>query len=98
MNLTPEQGEKLTEEISLANDAEKTLNQMKSHFDDYRNELSGEIPRTKHEEVAKREKIYRQLKSINTVEARLLLAIQTGKLAREQLTLWQKCQNKLKVI
>lgn len=96
--MTEDESKQLTKEIEKESESIVLLNGLKSHFDEYRNELSALIPNTKHSEVEKREEIYRQLKSINTVEARLLTAIQTGSLAREQLTMWQKCTNKLKVI
>ncbi len=96
--MNQQQQEQISREIKEEREAKILLHGLKAHFDDYKKELTASIPNTKHTEVDKREEIYRQLKSINTVEARLLTAIQTGSLAREQLTMWQKCQNKLKVI
>ena len=85
----------LTQELQRSTDAEIVLNnkEFKRAFEDYTNELINEIKRTKWEETNKREEIYRQLKSLGTVEAKLTRCIQTGKMAKQQLSLLKQAKN-----
>ena len=83
--LTPEERAKhLTNEVVKEQSAKVLLNGVKGLFIEYSAELFEALKRSNHKDTEKREEIYRQLKSIDTVEAKLLEAIQTGSMAREQ--------------
>lgn len=85
-----EKAEHLTNEVLEEQRAKVILNGVKGHLVAYQAELFQAFSKTSHEEKEKREEIYRQMKSLNTVEARLLKAIETGKLARAELSRMQK--------
>lgn len=85
-----EKAEHLTNEVMEEQRAKTILNGVKSHFLAYQAELFDSFSKTDSNEKEKREEIYRQIKSINVVEARLLKAIQTGKLARDELSRMQQ--------
>ncbi|MBL4664317.1 MAG: hypothetical protein JKY22_12370 [Flavobacteriaceae bacterium] len=93
-----QQKEILTKEIEEESKAELILNGTNQYFIEYKAQLFEESKATGWKEVDKREEIYRQLKSIDVVQSKLLTAIQTGSMAREQLSAWQKAKNRLKVI
>ena len=93
-----EQARQLTSEIVKEQSAKVLLNGLKGLFIEYSAELFEALKRSNHKDKEKREEIYRQLKSIDTVEAKLLEAIQTGGMAREQLSLMQKATQKVRNI
>lgn len=93
-----EQAKHLTNEVVKEQAAKVLLNGLKGLFIEYNAELFEALKRSNHKETEKREEIYRQLKSIDTVEAKLLEAIQTGSMAREQLSLMQKATQKVRNI
>ncbi len=93
-----EKAKQLTKEVVREQQAKVILNGVRNLFIEYNAELFESLKRTKHKETEKREEIYRQLLSIDTVEAKLLEAIQTGSMAREQLSLMQKATQKVRNI
>jgi len=93
-----EKAEHLTNEVIKEQEAKVILNGIKGHLMAYQAELFVSFSKTDHGEKEKREEIYRQMKSLNVVEARLIKAIQTGKLARNELGRMQKLANKAKNI
>lgn len=93
-----EQAKHLTNEVVKEQQAKVLLNGIKGLFIEYSAELYEEIKRSNYKDKEKREEIYRQLKSIDTVEAKLLEAIQTGSMAREKLSLMQKATQKVRNI
>lgn len=67
-------------------------------FTAYRAKLFDSFSSSNHDETERREEIYRQMKSLDTVEATLRKSLQDGRMAREQLSLMQKVANKAKNI
>jgi O-phosphoseryl-tRNA(Cys) synthetase len=90
--------ERLSVEISQEEQAKKIINNplFQKVFVEYSGQLYNALKRTKWNESEEREEIYRQLKSLDTMEAKFTEALQTGKLARHQLTLMQKAAKKVK--
>lgn len=88
-----ERSEHLTNEVVKEQQAKVILNGVKDIINQYRGELFNSLTQTKWMQRGKREEIYRQLKSVDTFEARLLKDIQTGKIARQQLSLLSKAKN-----
>ena len=84
--------ELLTNEVLRAQSAEAVLNnsEFKRFFDEYRGDLFRKIMESKGDEIDKREEFYRQLKSLGIMEANLTRAINTGKMARDEMTRLQK--------
>jgi len=95
-NISPE--ERLTQEVVREQAAESVLNnaEFKRFFLEYRGQLFDSLSHTKWNEIDKREEIYRQLKSLNTMEAKLTEAINTGKMARDELNRMQKAAKAVK--
>lgn len=93
-----EKAEHLEREIIGGQQAKLVLNGVKQHFTAYRAELFNAFSKSDYQEKEKRDEIYRQMKAIDTVEARLLKAITTGDFARDQLSRMQKLANKAKNI
>lgn len=90
--------EQLTREVQREGLAKSVLNnpEFKRVFISYSAELFESLKRTKWDDKEKREEIYRQLKSLDTMEAKFLEALQTGKMARHQLTKLQRAANAVK--
>lgn len=88
----------LTNEIHREQSASTVLNnaEFQKAFIGYKADLFDSFSKTEWDATGKREEIYRQLKSLNTVEAKLLRLIQTGSMAREQLSIMQKAAKWLK--
>lgn len=93
-----EQAKHLTNEVVEEQAAKVLLNGLKGLFIEYGAELYESLKQSNYKETEKREEIYRQLKSIDTVEAKLIEAIQTGSMAREQLSFLQKTTQKVRNI
>ena len=70
--------------------------EFKQFFEEYRAELVDNLIRTKGDEVDKREEFYRQLKSLGIMKVKLTKAIQTGKMARDELSIMHKAANAFK--
>lgn len=89
-DLKPE--EQLAQEVSREQVAKQVLNnpEFKKFFIEYKDDLFDKIIRTEGEDIKKREECYRQLKSLGIMEAKLIRSIQTGKMARDQLSRMQK--------
>ena len=90
--------QQLTQEVERELSAKKILNnpEFRRVFIEYNAQLFESLKATKWEENEKREEIYRQLKSLDTMEAKFLEALQTGKMARHQLSLMQKAAKTVK--
>ena len=67
-------------------------------FTAYRAKLFERFSSSNHEDTELREEIYRQMKSLDTVEATLRKSLQDGRMAREQLSRMQKLAKKAKNI
>ncbi|MCZ6898345.1 MAG: hypothetical protein O7D95_06550 [Betaproteobacteria bacterium] len=91
-----DQKEQITREIIEEQQAQEIINKVGKYFVEYEQQLFKEIKTTKWEESDKRNELYRQLKSLDTVAAKITRAIQTGKMARTQLTQWQKAAKQVK--
>lgn len=90
------QKEQISREIIEEQNAKELINKVGKYFVEYEEQLFKEIKTTKWEENDKRNEIYRQLKSLDTVAAKITRAIQTGTMARTQLTQWQKAAKSVK--
>jgi len=92
---------KLVAEVDRGKKAEAVLNnsEFKRAFKEYSVMLFDSFKRTDHTKDGKekREEIYRQIKALDTVEAKLTESIQTGEMAIEQLSIIQKAVNALKI-
>lgn len=93
-----DKAEHLTQEVVKEQESKLILGGVKQLFMQYRSNLFGELQASNWRQTKKREEIYRQLKSIDTVEAILLTSIQTGKMARNQLSLMQRATQKARNI
>jgi hypothetical protein len=100
MNLDKKQVSQILGEIDREEEANKILNnpEFKRVFIEYTAQLLDSLTSTKADEVERREDIYRQMKSLNVVEGKFIKALQTGKLARQTLSNWQKLANNTKKI
>lgn len=93
-----QRAEHLTNEVLEGQQSKLILNGVKRHLIAYRAELFDKFGRSEYKEKDFRDEIYRQMKAIDTVEARLLKAIETGDLAKQQLSQMQKLANGVKNI
>jgi phosphopantetheine adenylyltransferase len=91
-----EKAEKLTEEVVKEQKAKVIINGVKEILDRYKMELFYSLSQSKWMQVKKRENIYMQIKAVNELEVRLIRDIQTGKMARDQLSQMQKVAQKAK--
>lgn len=84
--------ERLKREVNREQQAEAVLKNpvFNQFFIEYRAQLVDSIIRSEGDAVNKREEFYRQLKSLGIMEAKLISAIQTGKMARDELSRLQK--------
>lgn len=90
------QKDQISREIIEEQNAKELINKVGKYFVEYEEQLFKELKTTKWEEDDKRNEIYRQLKSLDTVAAKIARAIQTGSMARQQLTQWQKTAKTVK--
>ncbi len=92
--------EQITVEIQQELQAKQVLDNplFKRAFSEYNMQLFDEFSHSKDDEEEKRTAIYRQMKALNTVAAKLTKAIQTGSMARKQLTRWQEIANRFKKV
>lgn len=93
---TKDQQEQNSREILEEQEATKILQSVGKYFIEYDQQLYQEFKSTTWKDNLKREEIYRQSKSLDTVIAKITRAVQTGGMARETLTYWQKLSIKLK--
>lgn len=93
-----EKAERLQSEILKGDEAETLLKGIQPYFTAYSGELYQNLKKTKFNEVDKREEYYRQLKAVDTLEALITTSIQTGKMARTELSFMGNLINKLKVV
>ena len=84
--------EALVNQFRNGQDAQKLMNGIENLLLMYKGELMAELTSSGDEEKERRESIYRQLKTIDYVESKLLTAIQTGKLAKQDLTAMDKAK------
>jgi len=91
-----DQKEQISREIIEEQEANKILQSVGKYFIEYDQQLHQEFKRTPWNDKEKREEIYRQSKSLDTVVAKITRTIQTGKMARTQLTQWQKAAKQVK--
>jgi hypothetical protein len=100
MNINKDQERQILDEINREESANKILNnpEFKRVFIEYTAQLLDSLTSTQANEVEKREDIYRQMKSLNVVEGKFIKALQTGSLARQTLSNWQKLANNTKKI
>lgn len=91
-NVNKTEEELLTQEVIREQSALSVLNnkEFQRAFIGYRADLFDSFSKTKADEHDKREDIYRQIKAVDTVEAKLIRVIKTGKMAREQLSILAK--------
>lgn len=90
------QKEQISREIIEEQEANKLLQSIGKYFIEYDKQLHQEFKQTAWGDKEKREEIYRQSKSLDTVVAKITRAIQTGTMARQQLTQWQKAAKTVK--
>ena len=85
-------------DVSRSRDAHTVLNnnEFKRSFLEYRAELFDAFGKTKSSDTSIREDIYRQVKSLDVVEGKLIQLIEDGEIAREKLSIWKKIKNTLK--
>lgn len=91
-----DQKAQITREIIAEQDAQELINNVGKYFVEYEEQLFKELKTTEWKENDKRNEIYRQLKTLDTVAAKISRAIQTGKMARTQLTQWQRTAKQVK--
>lgn len=96
MTNNEEESELLTREVQGEQSAKVILNGVKQYLIAYQAELFQELKCTGWKDIEKREEIYRQMKSADEFENRLLTAIQSGTMARE--TLATRVKDKLKQV
>jgi hypothetical protein len=87
--------EKLVSEMNNGQTASLIYNGVSNLFLEYEAELFESMKSSSFKDVEKREEIYRQLKSLGTVKGKLLSAIQTGKMAKEQLSLIDRAKQSI---
>jgi len=91
-----DQKKQISREIIEEQEANKLLTSFGQYFIEYDQQLHQEFKKTAWGDKEKREEIYRQSKSLDTVMAKITKKIQTGKMARTQLTQWQKAAKAVK--
>ena len=91
-----DQKKQISREIISEQEANKILESVGKYFIEYDQQLQREFKKTAWDDRKKREEIYRQLKSLDTVVAKITRAIKTGEMARQQLTQWQKAAKQVK--
>ncbi len=77
--------------LSVINNAE-----FQTAFISYKAELFDSFSKTNADQQEKREDIYRQIKAVDTVEAKLIRVIKTGSMAREQLNMLSRAAKSIK--
>ncbi len=85
MTNNQEESDLLAHEVQEEQSAKVILNGVKKYLIAYQAELFQEMKDQNWKDIEKREEIYRQLKSVDEFESRLLTAIQSGTMARETL-------------
>jgi hypothetical protein len=98
--MTPEQSKQIKQELEREKEAKKIVNNKEfvKAFEDYKAELFKAFSTSKYDEIEKREELYRQVKSLNTVRGKLEKVLITGKMASEQLSVWQKAKKNMRII
>lgn len=86
MTNNQEESDLLTREVQEEQSAKVMLNGVKKYLIAYQAELFQELKNTGWKDINKREEIYRQMKSADEFESRLLTAIQSGTMARQTLS------------
>ena len=97
-NVPDDQKEQISREIIEEQQAKELINKIGKYFLEYEEQLFKELKNSQWKESDKRDEIYRQLTSLDTVAAKIAKAIQTGTMARTQLTNWQRAAKKVKIM
>lgn len=97
-DLSKEEHEQLVESMNRAEEARNVLEnkEYQRAFIEYRAMLYQSLTDTEDKEDDKRERIYRQLKSLSVVEDLLRERLENGVFAEEKLSTWQKFKKTLK--
>lgn len=84
--------ENLVNEFRNGKDAKILKNGLENLLAMYKAELFNDLIATDADEKDKREEAYRQLKTVEYVEGKLIKAIQTGEMAKQQLSAMDKAK------
>lgn len=87
--------ENLVNEFKNGTDAKKLKNGLENLLSMYKAELFNDLMSTKSSQAEEREEVYRQLKTVEFVERKLIKAIQTGEMAKRQLSLMDKAKQSI---
>ncbi len=98
MTISKEESELLTREVQEEQESKVILNGVKKYLIAYQAELFVNLKESDWKDTEKREEIYRQLKTADEFEGRLLTAIQSGTMAREKLSTMDKFKQKFKQV
>lgn len=90
-----EKAEALTNQYRNGQDAKALKNGLENLLAMFKAEIFNDITSTKPSETNNREEFYRQLKTIEYVEKRLITSIQTGEFAKQQLSAIDKAKQYL---
>ena len=82
-----------TKEFQSGQESKFIYDGVKAHLNFYRAELFDAFSKSGSFAKKKREEIYRQIKAVDTFEARLLELIKTGNMAKEEISLIQEMKD-----
>lgn len=90
-----EQYESLVNQFRNGQDAKKLQSGLENILTMYKGELFNSLLDTEDGQTKERDDIYRQLKTIDYVESRIINAIHTGEMAKQELSAFDKAKQLL---